>query len=133
MQPPGSTGEETRQEIVQVVVGESGEESDGSYSEDEVFTVGLRLEDAEDEEQRLIKQGGAGIPIGPVSRFTSTTFNIRFANGTESVFGTSRDMRRDGNWVRTGNRSRCYHPSHPSMLVASASCWISMKHWCTAV
>ncbi|KAJ3479118.1 hypothetical protein NLI96_g9281 [Meripilus lineatus] len=65
VQPPGSTGEETKQEIVQVVVGDSGEESDGSYSEDEVFTVGLRVEDLEDEEQRLIKQGGTGIPTGP--------------------------------------------------------------------
>ncbi len=74
VQPPGSTGEETKQEIVQVVVGDSGEESDGSYSEDEVFTVGLRVEDLEDEEQRLIKQGGTGLPIGPVSYPRSLDF-----------------------------------------------------------
>ncbi|KAK7692464.1 hypothetical protein QCA50_004089 [Cerrena zonata] len=60
VQPPGSTGEEHY-----VVSTEPGEESDGSYSDDEVFTAALRAEELEDEEQRLIKQGGAGLPIGP--------------------------------------------------------------------
>lgn len=49
-----------------MVSSETGEESDGSYSDDEVFTAALRAEELEDEEQRLIKQGGTGIPIGPV-------------------------------------------------------------------
>lgn len=65
VQPPGSTGEESKTEHVHVVVADQGEESDGSYSDDEVFPVSLRQEDLEDEEQRLIKAGGAGIPIGP--------------------------------------------------------------------
>ncbi|KAI0072499.1 NIF-domain-containing protein [Panus rudis PR-1116 ss-1] len=65
VQPPGSTGEETKEEHVHVVVSDTGEESDGSYSDDEVFTVPLRVEDLEDEEQRLIKQGGTGILTGP--------------------------------------------------------------------
>ena len=67
VQPPGSTGEESRSDYV--VSSEPGEESDGSYSDDEVFTAALRAEELEDEEQRLIKQGGTGIPIGPVSSF----------------------------------------------------------------
>lgn len=67
VQPPGSTGEESRSDYV--VSSEPGEESDGSYSDDEVFTAALRAEELEDEEQRLIKQGGTGIPIGPVSPF----------------------------------------------------------------
>ena len=65
VQPPGSTGEESRSDYV--VSSELGEESGGSYSDEEVFTAALQAEELEDEEQRLIKQGGTGIPIGPVS------------------------------------------------------------------
>jgi RNA polymerase II subunit A small phosphatase-like protein len=54
VQAPGSTG-----------VPET--ESEGSFTDDD--DVGKELEDqeAEDDEERLIMQGGAGIPIGPVS------------------------------------------------------------------
>lgn len=59
VQPPGSTGEEGKTEHTHVV-SESGEESDGSYSDDDLMLAG------EDDEERLIRQGGAGIPTGPV-------------------------------------------------------------------
>ncbi|KAI0771806.1 HAD-like domain-containing protein [Irpex lacteus] len=63
VQPPGSTGEETKHEIVRVSVGEPGEDTDGS-SEDEAFEDGQPVDDWEDDEQRLIRQGGSGIPLG---------------------------------------------------------------------
>lgn len=67
VQPPGSTGDEHKHDVVRVPVGESGEDSDGS-SEDEPFADGQQVEEWEDDEQRLIRQGGAGIPVGPVSQ-----------------------------------------------------------------
>ena len=63
VQPPGSTGDEIKTEI-RVTVGES-DDSDGSF-DDEPFPDARQVEDWEDEEQRLIRQGGAGIPLGPV-------------------------------------------------------------------
>lgn len=72
MQPPGSTGEETKHEIVRVSVGEPGEDTDGS-SEDEAFEDGQPVDDWEDDEQRLIRQGGSGIPLGPVSSNRSSS------------------------------------------------------------
>jgi hypothetical protein len=47
---------------------ENGE--DGHYDESNVYADGLEAdEEFMDEEDRLIRQGGAGIPIGPVSRY----------------------------------------------------------------
>lgn len=65
VQAPGSTGEEHKQEI-RVTVGPSDDDTDGSQ-EDEPFVDGQQVEEWEDEEQRLIRQGGSGIPVGPVS------------------------------------------------------------------
>ncbi|KAI0339826.1 NIF-domain-containing protein [Trametopsis cervina] len=64
VQPPGSTGEEPKTEVLRVNVGESGEDTDGS-SDDEPFVDGQQVEEWEDDEQRLIRQGGTGIPVGP--------------------------------------------------------------------
>jgi carboxy-terminal domain RNA polymerase II polypeptide A small phosphatase len=66
VQPPGSTGEETKHEIVRISIDESREDTDGSF-EDEPFVDGLQVDEWEDDEQRLIRQGGNGIPLGPVS------------------------------------------------------------------
>ena len=46
-----------------------GEESDGSssFTDEDDIEDATPLDDVEDEEERLIMQGGAGIPIGPVS------------------------------------------------------------------
>lgn len=64
VQPPGSKGDSSTHEKPQpspVHPNADGDESeDTSYTEEE-------LEEAEDEEDRLIFNGGAGIPIGPVS------------------------------------------------------------------
>jgi hypothetical protein len=48
----------------------SGDESDGtSFTEDEEVEDVPGIDEAEDDEDRLILSGGAGIPIGPVSAF----------------------------------------------------------------
>lgn len=63
VQPPGSTGDEP---ILQRNAGE--EDSDGTSftDEDDVGDVTQDQIQEEDEEERLIMNGGAGIPIGPV-------------------------------------------------------------------
>jgi RNA polymerase II subunit A small phosphatase-like protein len=66
VQPPGSTGEEIAHDHSRAHTRDSGDESEGtSYTEDE--DVDDHMDDAEDDEDRLIMNGGAGIPIGPVS------------------------------------------------------------------
>jgi carboxy-terminal domain RNA polymerase II polypeptide A small phosphatase len=66
VQPPGSTGEETMQD--HTMHGHlSGNETDDTGG-DEEYQDANNMEDIEDDEDRLIRQGGAGIPIGPVSR-----------------------------------------------------------------
>jgi len=68
VQPPGSTGDDIAHDHSRPHTRDSGDESEGtSYTEDE--DVDDHLDDAEDEEDRLIMNGGAGIPIGPVSVF----------------------------------------------------------------
>ena len=62
MQPPGSRGDEGLPSHPRTETRDSGEESDGtSYTEDE--DVDEHLDDPEDDEERLILNGGAGIPI----------------------------------------------------------------------
>lgn len=68
VQPPGSTGEETKHNVVRVTVGEPGDEDTDGSSEDEQFEEGHLVQEWEDDEQRLIREGGAGIPVGPVSQ-----------------------------------------------------------------
>ncbi|CCM05067.1 uncharacterized protein FIBRA_07273 [Fibroporia radiculosa] len=65
VQPPGSTGDEIMHEHSRAR--ESGDESDGStsFTEDEELDDGGPIDDIEDEEERLIMNGGAGIPTGP--------------------------------------------------------------------
>ena len=106
VQPPGSTGEETRHEVVRVTVGETGDDSDGS-SEDEPFEDGQQVEEWEDDEQRLIRQGGAGIPVGPVSQ-------------------THRPLPWSCSQIvpRTGHRNHCCLQSRPNMQARSALSWI---------
>ncbi|KAJ3486689.1 hypothetical protein NLJ89_g11788 [Agrocybe chaxingu] len=61
VQPPGSSG---TTEIVHTHTHDSSEDSDRtSYSDDEADANHIHEE--QDEEERLIKAGGAGIPIGP--------------------------------------------------------------------
>jgi RNA polymerase II subunit A small phosphatase-like protein len=51
VQPPGSTGRE-----------HENESEDTSFTDDD---MDKDIQEAEDEEERLIREGGAGIPIGP--------------------------------------------------------------------
>lgn len=62
VQAPGSTGKEHRQQHeVRVSISDSGTDSERSSVDDEPA-----VEEWEDDEQRLIRQGGNGIPVGPV-------------------------------------------------------------------
>ncbi|KAI9457080.1 hypothetical protein BJY52DRAFT_1273786 [Lactarius psammicola] len=65
--PPGSTAEEVAQlRAQQAHEPSSGDESDGtSFTEDEEVEDVPGIDEAEDDEDRLILSGGAGIPIGP--------------------------------------------------------------------
>ena len=67
--PPGSTAEEVAQlRALHAHESSSGDESDGtSFTEDEEVEDVPGIDEAEDDEDRLILSGGAGIPIGPVS------------------------------------------------------------------
>jgi RNA polymerase II subunit A small phosphatase-like protein len=70
--PPGSTAEEVAHlRALQAHESSSGDESDGtSFTEDEEVEDVPGIDEAEDDEDRLILSGGAGIPIGPVSTMT---------------------------------------------------------------
>jgi RNA polymerase II subunit A small phosphatase-like protein len=71
--PPGSTAEEVAHlRALQAHESSSGDESDGtSFTEDEEVEDVPGIDEAEDDEDRLILSGGAGIPIGPVSTMTT--------------------------------------------------------------
>jgi len=77
--PPGSTAEEVAHlRALQAHESSSGDESDGtSFTEDEEVEDVPGIDEVEDDEDRLILSGGAGIPIGPVSAMTllSTIFH----------------------------------------------------------
>jgi len=65
--PPGSTAEEVAHlRALQAHEPSSGDESDGtSFTEDEEVEDVPGIDEVEDDEDRLILSGGAGIPIGP--------------------------------------------------------------------
>ncbi|KAF8499603.1 NIF-domain-containing protein [Russula emetica] len=65
--PPGSTADEvTHLRALQSHEPSSGDESDGtSFTEDEEVEDVPGIDEVEDDEDRLILSGGAGIPIGP--------------------------------------------------------------------
>ena len=67
--PPGSTADEvTHLRALHSHDASSGDESDGtSFTEEEDVEDVPGIDEAEDDEDRLILSGGAGIPIGPVS------------------------------------------------------------------
>jgi RNA polymerase II subunit A small phosphatase-like protein len=75
VQAPGSTGESVLNHHPakrdSAVPANDGEETDTSFTDDEDMDDVNNVDDAQDEEDRLILNGGAGIPIGPVS----TAFN----------------------------------------------------------
>ena len=72
--PPGSTAEEVAHlRALHAHESSSGDESDGtSFTEDEEVEDAPGIDEVEDDEDRLILSGGAGIPIGPVSDIVAT-------------------------------------------------------------
>ncbi|KAH9485316.1 hypothetical protein JR316_0002224 [Psilocybe cubensis] len=64
VQPPGSKGDTPTHEKSHSAVHHPVDSADGNESEGTSYTE-EELEEAEDEEDRLIFNGGAGIPIGP--------------------------------------------------------------------
>ncbi len=86
VQPPGSTGDEIGHDPHHRHR-DSLHDSDGStsYTEDEDLEEGPPVDQIEDEEERLILQGGAGIPIGPVRLFIITCpCDMNFVTGWSS-------------------------------------------------
>ncbi|KAJ7925231.1 HAD-like domain-containing protein [Mycena leptocephala] len=69
VQAPGSTGESVLNHHPakrdSAVPANDGEETDTSFTDDEDMDDVNNVDDAQDEEDRLILNGGAGIPIGP--------------------------------------------------------------------
>jgi RNA polymerase II subunit A small phosphatase-like protein len=67
VQPPGSKGDDVVH--TRTHSQDSGDESDATTTfteEDDMDEMNV-IDDLEDEEERLIMNGGVGIPIGPVS------------------------------------------------------------------
>jgi RNA polymerase II subunit A small phosphatase-like protein len=76
VQPPGSTGESVlhhnhHNKRDSAVPANDGDESDTSFTDDEDMDDINNVDEAQDEEDRLILNGGAGIPIGPVRLFSN--------------------------------------------------------------
>lgn len=71
VQPPGSTGENLNRTPTTLYdkshVHDASDDSDSSFSDEGEFNEAILINQAEDEEQRLIKSGGTGIPIDAVS------------------------------------------------------------------
>ncbi|RPD57610.1 NIF-domain-containing protein [Lentinus tigrinus ALCF2SS1-7] len=67
VQPPGSTGENLTHAHLydKRVARDAGDDSDSSFTDEGNFHEMITIDEVEDEEQRLIKSGGTGIPIGP--------------------------------------------------------------------
>ena len=72
VQPPGSTGENLNHTPTTLYdkshVHDASDDSDSSFSDEGEFNEAILINQAEDDEQRLIKSGGTGIPIDAVSR-----------------------------------------------------------------
>lgn len=70
----GSLDNSTQDEAHVVAVAVRDEEEDSEKDETNMYTDGLEAdEEFMDEEDRLIRQGGIGIPLGPVSTCYSRT------------------------------------------------------------
>ena len=82
--PPGSTaGEVAQLRALQAHESSSGDESDGtSFTEDEEVEDVPGIDEVEDDEDRLIMSGGAGIPMGPVSALI--LLSVRFIRSHSS-------------------------------------------------
>ncbi len=100
VQPPGSTGENLSHPhtFEKRISRDVSEDSDSSFTEEGNFHELIAISDVEDEEQRLIRLGGTGIPIGPVSNLILLALT---AFKPTSGF-------------RMANRNLCYLQLHPN-------------------
>jgi carboxy-terminal domain RNA polymerase II polypeptide A small phosphatase len=107
VQPPGSTGDDILHDH-SIRTHVSGNETDDTGATgDEEYEDANNMEDIEDEEDRLIRQGGAGIPIGPVSGvLLYWCSDIKFSAG------------------RMANSGLFCPQSRHIMLGENVSCWI---------
>jgi RNA polymerase II subunit A small phosphatase-like protein len=112
VQPPGSKGDSpTVEKSHSSPPNGDGDESEGtSYTEED-------LEEQEDDEDRLIFNGGAGIPTGPVSS----------SHHQLSLFSPFYPIQ------RTAFPNPFFHPYRRITQVGNALYLISMKLWYTAV
>ena len=111
--PPGATGISPPTPERQHHTQDEGHESDGtSFTEDDDLDEPL---DDDDEEDRLIRQGGAGIPVGPVCFF------VRWGLTLYSLYS-----------LRTAFLALSFLPSLPYTLAESALSWIWTKPLFTA-
>jgi RNA polymerase II subunit A small phosphatase-like protein len=113
--PPGSTAEEVAHlRAQQVHESSSGDESDGSFTEDEEAEDVHGVDEAEDDEDRLILSGGAGIPIGSVSASSSLlrASHLFFNQRTEFL-------------------DRSYPQLPLNTWDANVLFWTLMRRWCT--
>lgn len=120
VQPPGSTGENLSHSVLHHrVARDSGEESDSSFTDDGNFHELITVDEVEDEEQRLIRLGGSGIPTGPVSALRRSS---------------PRNLPLIVPWFyRTDSRSLYYRPSPRNTLGGNAWCSTWTRPSCTAV
>lgn len=114
--PPGSTAEEVAHlRAHQAHEPSSGDESDGtSFTEDEEVEDVHGADEAEDDEDRLILSGGAGIPIGSVS-------------ASASLLRASHLFLKQ----RTEFLDRSYPPLPLNTWDANVLFWTSTRRWCT--
>jgi RNA polymerase II subunit A small phosphatase-like protein len=114
--PPGSTAEEVAHlRAQQAHEPSSGDESDGtSFTEDEEVEDVHGVDEAEDDEDRLILSGGAGIPIGSVSASSSLlrASHLFFNQRTEFL-------------------DRSYPQLPLNTWDANVLFWTLMRRWCT--
>jgi RNA polymerase II subunit A small phosphatase-like protein len=102
VQPPGSTGEP----IARIPT------NDSSMYPDSIIDEEVAMLDEQEEEERLIRNGGNGIPIGPVSILSASLL---------SPLTSMTD--------RMASQNHYYLLLHHSTPAGNVWCWISTRHW----
>ena len=111
VQPPGSKGDDVVH--TRTHSQDSGDESDATTTFTEEDDMDEVVDDLEDEEERLIMNGGVGIPIGPVSE----PFPPHLCPSSSNP--------------RMASRAPCYLPWPLNTLAVSVSSLISTKRCST--
>ena len=105
VQPPGSTGEESVHNHSRRNSRDLGDETDGStsFTDDDELEEGTPVDEIEDEEERLIMQGGAGIPIGPVSDCPCSLLCSKYTTSHDRMVSQDHYFRLSPRNMRVGN------------------------------